>query len=142
MLNDKDPRNDHNYDNACALRTSRALNYSGVVIPYIKNQTFKGSDNKYYFLGARNLYRWMIKTFPTTSQNSIVLYQSDGGNNGTNFPSLLGKNQGIYILLPKDSSINGFGASGHASIYTTPELTHYYFGATGGVESITLWKLN
>ncbi|MEO8238636.1 MAG: T6SS effector amidase Tae4 family protein [Flavobacterium sp.] len=142
VLTDTDPLNDHNYDNACALRTSRALNYSGIIIPYIKNQTFKGSDNKYYFLGARNLYNWMVKTFPPNSTNSIVLHQSDGGPNGANFPSLLGSNQGIYILIPKDSSNSGFAASGHAGIYTTPELTHYYFGATGGVESITLWKLN
>lgn len=84
----------------------------------------------------------MIKTFPTNNTNSIVLHQSDGGPNGANFPSQLGSNQGIYILIPKDASNSGFAASGHAGIYTTPELTHYCFGAIGGVESITLWKLN
>ncbi|MGH2666580.1 T6SS effector amidase Tae4 family protein [Flavobacterium sp.] len=142
VLTDDNPLNDHNYNNACALRTSRALNYSGVTIPNIPGKTFKGEDNKYYFLGARNLYNWMIKTFPTNSNNSIVLNQSQGGTNGINFPSLLGNFQGIYILIPVNQSVTGFGASGHAGIFTTPELTHYYFAATGGVKSITLWILN
>jgi hypothetical protein len=142
VMTDSDPFNDHSYDNACALRTSRALNYSGVNIPNIPGKTFRGGDGKYYFLGARNLYSWMIKTFPPTSSNSIVLNQADGGTNGNEFPSLLGNNEGIYILLPVNQSNTGFGASGHAGIYTTPELTHYYFGATGGVRSITLWLLH
>lgn len=30
VLNDNDPTNDRDYDNACALRASRALNYSGM----------------------------------------------------------------------------------------------------------------
>ncbi|OHT45664.1 hypothetical protein [Flavobacterium tructae] len=106
------------------------------------NNTNKKINLGRTFLGARNLYKWMLKTFPITNVNSIVLKQSDGGINGANFRSLLGTNQGIYILIPKDASSSGFGASGHAGIYTTPDLTHYYFGATGGVESITLWKLN
>lgn len=48
--------------NACALRVSHALNYSGVTIPAnlaVKNSkgqfeqhTFKGADNKWYFLSA------------------------------------------------------------------------------------------
>jgi hypothetical protein len=142
VLSDSDPLNNQSYDNACALRTSRALNYSGVIIPNIPGKTFKGDDDKYYFLGARNLYNWMIKTFPPSISNSIVKNQADGGTNGINFPNLLGSNQGIYILLPVNQSSTGFGASGHAGIYTSPELTHYYFGATGGVKLITLWLLN
>ena len=50
------------YVNACALRVSRALNYSGVTIPNIANHTFQGSDGKYYFLSSAKLYNWMIKT--------------------------------------------------------------------------------
>ncbi|MEC3876962.1 T6SS effector amidase Tae4 family protein [Chryseobacterium salviniae] len=142
VLNDNDPNNDRRYDNACALRTSRALNYSGVVIPYIPGKTFKGADGKYYFLGARNLYEWMKKTFPPTPSNSIVLSGAQGGINGQNFPNLLQGHQGIYILLPVNGSDSCFGATGHAGIYTSPDLTHYYFNATCGVSSITLWILN
>lgn len=142
VLNDNNPNNDRRYDNACALRTSRALNYSGVIIPYIPGKTFKGADGKYYFLGARNLYEWMKKTFPPTPSNSIVLSGAQGGVNGQNFPHLLQGHQGIYILLPVDGSDSCFGATGHAGIYTSPDLTHYYFNATCGVGSITLWILN
>ncbi len=141
VLNDNNPINDHDFDNACALRTSRALNYSGVIIPNIPGKTFKGADNKFYFLGARNLYNWMIKTFPPNDANSVVLNQQQGGINGMNFQSLLSNKQRIYILIPNNPAISGFGASGHAGIYTTPDLTHYYFGAKGGVKSITLWIL-
>jgi hypothetical protein len=112
-----------------------------VIIPNIPGKTFKGADNKFYFLGARNLYNWMIKTFPPNDANSVVLNQQQGGINGMNFQSLLSNKQRIYILIPNNPAISGFGASGHAGIYTTPDLTHYYFGAKGGVKSITLWIL-
>lgn len=55
VLNDSNPNNDHDYDNACVLRVSIALNYSGVKIPNIPNHTFKGGDGKYYFLSAKKL---------------------------------------------------------------------------------------
>lgn len=44
--------NPNAYANACALRVSRALNYSSVTIPNITNHTFQGSDGKYYFLSS------------------------------------------------------------------------------------------
>ncbi len=153
VLNDNNPNNDDLYNNACALRVSRALNYSGVTIPYIPNITFLGGDQKYYFLGAANLYKWMLKTFPLDSNSNYTTIQVDGVNGGTNgslFPMLLdndtnhsnNSNHGIYIMIPNVSSPDGFDATGHAGIYNTPELTHYYFNASGGVKTATLWILN
>jgi hypothetical protein len=154
VLNDANPNNDNDYDNACALRVSRALNYSGIDIPNIPNRTFKGEDNKYYFLGAANLFNWMIKTFPLDQTGSYTSYQVDGENAGP-YSSYLtqlldndndhsnNSNHGLYIMLPNDPSRQtGFGASGHAGIYNTPALTHYYFNATGGIKLATLWILN
>ncbi|WDF53933.1 T6SS effector amidase Tae4 family protein [Mucilaginibacter sp. KACC 22063] len=122
--------------NTCALRISRALNYSGVTIPDIKDQTYKGSDNKFYFLGAAKLKAWMIKTFgpPTKIEGS------QGGIHGSNFPSLLNGKKGIFIMTPND--INKFQATGHADL-----LTYFscdggcYFDAPGGVKDILIWEL-
>ncbi|MBO4827123.1 MAG: hypothetical protein J5506_07830 [Prevotella sp.] len=48
------------YRNTCAARLSHALNESGVMkIPFIKGQTFKGADNKYYFMKASVMKRWL-----------------------------------------------------------------------------------
>ncbi|MGC4129387.1 MAG: T6SS effector amidase Tae4 family protein, partial [Bergeyella sp.] len=125
VLNDNDPNNDEDYDNACALRVSRALNYSGIVIPYLPNQTFKGGDGKYYFLSAKKLNAWMRKTFGTkpANPNHIHITGTQAGQNGKNLPNLL-KDQnlslpnnpvyykGIYSLV----SSNPNWASGHADI--------------------------
>src|SRR5690606_40886249 len=58
--------------NGCALKVSRALNYSGVTIPFIPTTstmpgTLQGADGKYYFLNAQALIIWMKKTFGTTN---------------------------------------------------------------------------
>ena len=58
--------------NTCAARVSRALNYSGVIIPHIPMQTFQGSDGKYYFLMAMHLNRWMRKTFGCANPNLSI----------------------------------------------------------------------
>lgn len=131
--------------NACALRVSRALLYSGITIPNIPNQTFKGADNKYYFLSAARLYNFMNQTFGTTGPNVITLNQSQGGPDGVNFNSFLDGNNGIYIMKPVSRDINtGFGASGHATLYSGGGCmgNHCYFDALGGVQVIRLWKFN
>jgi hypothetical protein len=126
------------FQNACALRVSRALNHSGVVIPSIANQTYSGSDGKYYFLSSAKLFNWMRKTF---GAGSIVMTQSQGGANGSNFQSALNGHQGIYIMqaaLPAS-----FGALGHASLFNGTSCVggHCYFNAEGGVAQVRLWTL-
>ncbi len=128
--------------NTCALRVSRGLNYSGVTIPNIPGKTFKGADNKYYFLSAKNLLGWMKKTFGTpTGTNHLV--ESQGGVKGENFPAFLAGKKGIYILVPNDTSQNGFAASGHADLFWNDDCDGAcYYGATGGVKEIFFWNLN
>lgn len=136
------------YGNACALRVSRALNYSGVVIPNIPGHTFLGGDNKYYFLSSAKLYNFLKKTFGITGPNVIELNQSQGGSNPIqNYSSLLSGNKGVYLMQVNYPS--QFGALGHASIFngSTCPKTHNcqergeYFDAEGGVHKITLWIL-
>lgn len=57
------------WNNACALRISWALNKCDIKLPYIKGQTLKGGDGKYYFLGARNMNMWMRKKFGCSNPN-------------------------------------------------------------------------
>jgi len=103
----------------CALKVSRALNYSGITIPQItttagKPGTVQGSDGKYYFLNAKALNAWMRETFGTNPQNSNHHHftSQQGGTNGENFPTLVAGLKGIYSMVSTDSN----WASGHADI--------------------------
>lgn len=127
--------------NTCALRVSKALNYSNVIIPNIPGKTFKGKDDKYYFLGAANLMAWMKKTFgiPTGSN---YLTGSQGGVNGINFANLLKDKEGIYVLIPNNPGKSGFSASGHADLFFANSCDGgCYFAAKGGVKEILFWEL-
>lgn len=128
------------YSNACAIRVSRALNYSGVTIPQITGQTEKGSDNKNYFKSARNLNAWMEKTFGTpTGTNHITGAQ--GGTNGKNFPSLLEDKKGIYIIVNAYPGHAGY--TGHADIINNGTCNGTCnLQPEGGVAFINIWPLN
>jgi Type VI secretion system (T6SS), amidase effector protein 4 len=140
------------FPNACALRVSRALNYSGVTIPAIPGQTFQGADGKNYFLSSAKLYNFMKKTFkipPNPTESIEVFSKAQGGVDGQNFPGLLSGKKGIYLLQASYPGL--FGALGHASLYqgsscmvNTCDGFHdgCYFDAEGGVEKITLFILN
>ncbi|WP_084406775.1 T6SS effector amidase Tae4 family protein [Epilithonimonas tenax] len=101
--------------NGCALKVSRALNYSGVIIPNIPGKTLKGADNKNYFLNAKSLNAWMRKTFGVSPSNPrhINITKLQGGINGKNFPNLIKNKKGIFSMV---SPPNSTWASGHADI--------------------------
>lgn len=139
-LSDSDPNNNNTYNNACALRVSRALNYSGVIIPEVSG-TYKGGDGKNYFLSAASLFAWMKKAFPPNPFNSISLNSSNSGPYGAGYANALAGSKGIYIMIPNYPGASYFGASGHAGLHANTPVTHYYFNATGGVSEIILWKL-
>ena|GEM_PF-652233 len=124
--------------NACALRLSIALNKSGVTIPNIPGQTYRGADGKYYFLSSAKIYNFMVKTF---GPPNIKLSEADGGSNGSLFESKLQGNKGIFIMRAKSPSL--FQAYGHATIYNglgcAGGIDHCYFSAKGGVSRIALW---
>jgi hypothetical protein len=127
----------NNYSNACALRLSKALNYAGISIPHIPNVTFEGDDKKYYFLAAEKMLHWMESRF---GKPDIIIKGSSEGEK-------LKGNKGLYFMLPLTP--NGFGASGHATIYdgsTCPggDIHCYYNNPaiSGGVYRVYLWKMN
>lgn len=136
--------NPTSFGNTCALRVSKALNYSGITIPSGTDR-YQGADGKYYFLSAKALLAWMKKTFGTpTGGNHLTGTQ--GGTNGVNFPSLLSGKKGIYIMVPNlpggCANNTGFCASGHADMIDNSVCDGgCYFGATGGVSEIFIWEL-
>ncbi|HNX44315.1 MAG TPA: T6SS effector amidase Tae4 family protein [Bacteroidales bacterium] len=76
------------YANSCALRISRALNYSGAEIPFVKDQTGSGSDGKWYFYKIKDLKNYLTSTYgppdltgneaSMANQHGIILFQDCG----------------------------------------------------------------
>ena len=83
------------YANSCALRMSRALNYSGAEIPFIKGQTGSGSDGKWYFYRVSDLCNYISNRLGWTvdmtgssaavfaNKKGIMLFQDCGWSNAT-----------------------------------------------------------
>lgn len=124
------------YKNACALRVSRALNYTGNRIPVFynnegKQRTQKGADNLNYILDAASLLAYMKKTFPNS--NPIHL----ANKTPAEYKKAINGKWGIYIMLPRDTAI--FGASGHADFWSnTGCLSGSYFDKA---KEIYFWEL-
>lgn len=130
--------NQGNINNACALRVSRALNYSGVIIPVINGQTVTGSDGKNYFLMASHLKNWLTKVFGTPD---VHITAADVALARSSFKSMLIgiQNRGIYIMKPQSET--NFQASGHATLWAGLDCIgmHNYFGAASDV---FIWRLS
>ncbi len=83
------------YANSCALRMSRALNYSGVKIPFIKGQTGSGSDGKWYFYRVSDLNNYISNDLGWTvdmtgssasdfaNKKGIIMFQDCGWRDAT-----------------------------------------------------------
>ena len=131
--------------NGCALKVSRALNYSGITIPNIPSTsgnpgTLQGADGKYYFLNAKSLNIWMRKTFgvsPTNSKHHHFTAQ-DGGNKGEDFPDLVKNKKGIFSMV----SNNTKWAYGHADILRLDGSCKAGCYFNGPVEYIDVWVLD
>jgi hypothetical protein len=116
--------NPESFNNACALRVSRALNGSGVDLPNIPGKTLKGADSKNYFFRASDLYNWMTQSYG--NPNISTLDES----------KLQGKT-GIYIMRANYPA--RFGAWGHATLWNnTGVIGHSYIGPYA--HSYNLWN--
>lgn len=131
-----------NYQNACSLRGSRALNYAGVSIPVVHQngvqKTEKGGDNENYILSAKAFNKYMNITFgPPTYRLTFA----DIGGNLDNIANFLQGKNGIYTIINRSPGIAGY--SGHVDIIING---HCLGGANanppGGVEYIEIWELN
>ncbi|MRX37762.1 hypothetical protein GJU43_00605 [Flavobacterium sp. LC2016-23] len=136
--------------NTCAIRLSKALNYSGVIIPNLPGKTFKGADNKFYFKAAYEINLWMRATFGTNPASTInpktpynpnhsQYSEADAGTNGVNLPRLLLGKKGIYSIY----SSNFNWATGHADLLksdaTCGNECHFY---DAPIYRLDIWILN
>ncbi|WP_299177608.1 type VI secretion system amidase effector protein Tae4 [uncultured Chryseobacterium sp.] len=134
------------YQNACAIRGSRALLYSGIIIPVIKKGnlqlTQKGGDGKNYILAATSFLKFMKDKFGDTP-NKLEGADANDATKVANF--LKGKN-GIYVIEnadPRPSNQGGAGYSGHVdAIVDGICISGAYTQPKGGVKSIRVWILN
>lgn len=134
------------YQNACAIRGSRGLLYSGIVIPVIKKGslqlTQKGGDGKNYILAATTFLKFMKDTFGDTP------YKLEGAdaNDPTKVANFLKGKNGIYVIEnndPRPTTQGGAGYSGHVdAIVNGICISGAYTQPKGGVKSIRVWVLN
>ncbi|MEY4638659.1 MAG: hypothetical protein RL316_379 [Bacteroidota bacterium] len=137
--------NPNGYANACAIRGSRALLYSGINIPILSygslgQRTQKGGDNNNYILDAVSFDKFMRDKFGETQYK----LESADANNPAKVADLLNNKNGIYVIINNSPSPppSGPGYSGHVDLilngicisgaYTTPRA---------GVKSIRIWVL-
>ncbi|MGW1455225.1 T6SS effector amidase Tae4 family protein [Salegentibacter agarivorans] len=131
------------YENACAIRGSRGLLYSGIQIPiawtdaaHNNQRTQKGGDLNNYILDAISFNRYMIDKFGDTPDKLT----GEDANNPVEVAKFLRRKKGIYVIVNENPQMAGY--NGHvdaiingkciSSAYTTPQ---------GAVKSIRVWKL-
>lgn len=133
-----------NYQNACAVRGSRALNYMGVeheLSEFSINgdlKTEKGSDGKNYILAAKAFNIYMNKTYgaPSARISSLEI-----GNDLNVISTFLQGKTGIYSLVTNNPGEAGY--SGHVDlIYNGKVLGGAASNPKGGVKFIEIWILN
>lgn len=84
------------FSNTCAAKLSYALNYSGFEIPDNTPYTYKGEDNKNYFINAAKMTEYLKKTFKQSYTKPINVHDV--------------KNSIIYQIINKK------GVSGHVDV--------------------------
>ena len=99
--------------NTCAIRLSVALNESGNPIPAVSG-TYKGKDNKNYFISVKNMSKYLTNTFgqPTTLQS--------------------GQSIGNGIIW--QSNCGWSDATGHLDIIYNGKAGSYYYDVCGTVK--------
>lgn len=131
-----------NYQNACSIRGSRALNYAGASIPVVHQngvqKTEKGGDNENYILSAKAFNKYMNKT---SGPPTYRLTFADIGGNLDNIANFLQGKNGIYTIINRSSGLAGY--SGHVDIIINGQcLGGANANPPGGVEYIEIWELN
>jgi hypothetical protein len=132
---------DHDCLNACAIRASRGLLYSGIQIPVLKyngsQRTQKGGDGKNYILDAVSFNTYMIAKFGETSSK----LEGTDANDPVKVAALLNGKNGIYVIVNSNTKTAGY--SGHCDlIINGKNISGAYTTPRGGVKSIRIWTLN
>lgn len=100
------------FTNACALRMSYALNYSGVSIPRGSWKTVSGADNKWYIFRVKDLLTFLNHSFG--KPDKVIKNPK---------PQDFSRLQGILIF-----NVSWSDASGHATLWDGKTCSdHCYF---------------
>lgn len=121
------------YGNACALRVSRALNYTTVQIPEMPGITLKGKDGKNYIVKVGDLEAFLKKAIGTPQTKLSFPSKATAEYNLNNV-------NGIYIM--RASYPAKYGATGHASYVNNAARSDLDYDAKGGVASISVWNFS
>jgi hypothetical protein len=143
--------NPNSWENSCAIRMSRALNYSGVKLKKAPSSggNIKGDDGFNYWIRVKDLQKFLIDFLPKPSLDKV------GGLGAVN--DFIGK-KGIVVF-----DVSGWGnATGHFTLWDgghlvypgapehdDPTSEYYYFhmkyvqnSKTIKTTRIRLWDLN
>jgi hypothetical protein len=134
--------NPNAYSNACSIRGSRGLIYSGIEIPVLNytgvgQRTQKGGDQKNYILDAVSFDKFMKDKFGDAT------YELTGtdANDPVKVAEMLNGKNGIYVII--NSSHAQAGYSGHVDAIINGDcISDAYTDVDGGVKSIRIWELN
>ena len=130
------------YNNACAIRGSRGLLYSGFDIPILRyngtQRTQKGGDGKNYILDAVSFNKFMLQKFGDTPHK----LEGADANDPKKVANLLKNKNGIYVII-NDKYPSQIHYSGHVdTIINGKCIGGAYTTPNGGVKSIRVWVLN
>ena len=134
--------NRESYNNACSLRGSRGLLYSGIDISVLNykghgQRTQKGKDNKNYILDAVSFNKYMTDKF------DVATYELLGAdaNDPIQIANLLRGKNGIYVIINNYYELVRY--TGHVdAIIDGNCISNAYTRPSGGVKSIRIWELN
>lgn len=129
------------YSNACSIRGSRGILYSGITIPVLRynssQRTQKGGDNNNYILDAVSFNKFMIDKFGDTPHK----LEGEDANDITKVADLLKGKNGIYVIVNQSHGQAGY--SGHVdAIINGICISNAYTTPNGGVKSIRIWELD
>jgi len=133
--------NPNAYSNACSIRGSRALLYSGIHITILNysgvgQRTQKGGDELNYILDAVSFNKFMNDKFGAPT----YFLEGTSANNSAQVANLLNGKNGIYVII--NNSHPQAGYSGHVdAIIDGVCISGAYTTPPGGVKSISIWEL-
>lgn len=110
-ITNADPKDDHSWENTCAARMSRALNYAGVKVPESGyGMTMKGSDGMNYLFRVADLKNFLEATFI----NKLI---------PMDFNTQQPLNGAIYM----QTNCNWTNATGHFDVFYNGKVgSHFY----------------
>lgn len=100
------------FRNTCAAKLSYALNYSGFEIPKNTPYTYLGEDNKYYFINAGKMIKYLNENF---KRSDLKTYKIKNVYNSIIFQEIYSKGVSGHV----DVIFNKKSASGYYYDYET-----------------------